>query len=381
MATCNTSNLDLLALAREGCSPTYNLSEIKYTKPADIPTWEIALKIIVYVVIIIVAFFGNIAVICVVVFNKHMKSTTNIYIANLAVADFLMSCCPMWVQMVEGVTHTWYLGAAICKMYPFIQVTTMCCSIFTMTAIACDRFFAVVFPLKSRSTPRNVAVIISIIWAMSIALGVPAFLAYQYRERQWKDHFEQFCNEDFSWMLCDVQTLCEYTRLRQLYRKAYWTFVCAVANWLPMVTMHIGYLTIAIIMYRRNRIVPNSSSGNNGQASVQQRSLKKVLRMLFILLVVFMVCWVPFQVQYVYSVYRTDNGSQVMPWFVSFQFGSILMANCNSAMNPIIYAGLNENFRKGFVHLFCCWRRRYFNDGSIYYSFSLGAQRISHARQ
>lgn len=38
---------------------------------------------------------------------------------------------------------------------------------------------------------------------------------------------------------------------------------------------------------------------------------------------------------------------QLSPWFYHFQFVALFVAYGNSAVNPIIYAGFNDNFKKG----------------------------------
>lgn len=38
---------------------------------------------------------------------------------------------------------------------------------------------------------------------------------------------------------------------------------------------------------------------------------------------------------------------QLKEWYIHFKFTAMLLAFSNSAFNPLIYAGFNENFRKG----------------------------------
>lgn len=42
---------------------------------------------------------------------------------------------------------------------------------------------------------------------------------------------------------------------------------------------------------------------------------------------------------------------QLPPWFDPFYFSALMLMYANSAINPIIYGGLNESFRKGFREL------------------------------
>lgn len=65
---------------------------------------------------------GN-ALVCLAVYTNHsMRTVTNIFIVNLAVADFfvILLCLPPTV--VWDVTETWFLGEVLCKVVSYFQV-------------------------------------------------------------------------------------------------------------------------------------------------------------------------------------------------------------------------------------------------------------------
>ncbi|EJY57935.1 AAEL005310-PA, partial [Aedes aegypti] len=64
---------------------------------------------------------GN-ALVCIAVYTNHsMRTVTNIFIVNLAVADFfvILFCLPPTV--VWDVTETWFMGKAMCKVVIYFQ--------------------------------------------------------------------------------------------------------------------------------------------------------------------------------------------------------------------------------------------------------------------
>jgi hypothetical protein len=89
-----------------------------------VPAWEIYIKCIVYTLILGTAFFGNLSVLVILTMNRNMRSTTNIFIANLAIGDMFIAICPMWVKLVESITMRWPFGEFICKLWPFLQGTS-----------------------------------------------------------------------------------------------------------------------------------------------------------------------------------------------------------------------------------------------------------------
>lgn len=69
---------------------------------------------------------GN-ALVCLAVYsNQSMRTVTNIFIVNLAVADFfvILLCLPPTV--VWDVTETWFLGEVLCKVVIYFQVCSLC---------------------------------------------------------------------------------------------------------------------------------------------------------------------------------------------------------------------------------------------------------------
>jgi hypothetical protein len=74
-------------------------------------------------IVFVVGLIGN-ALVCVAVFrNTSMRTVTNYFIVNLAVADFMviLFCLPPTVAW--DVTATWFLGDAMCKIVLYIQVS------------------------------------------------------------------------------------------------------------------------------------------------------------------------------------------------------------------------------------------------------------------
>jgi hypothetical protein len=70
-------------------------------------------------------------------------------------------------------------------IFPFVlfssfvlAVSCLTSSVLTLTAIACDRFMAVLFPLRVRITQCRAGAVIISIWAISIVVSIP-FAVYR----------------------------------------------------------------------------------------------------------------------------------------------------------------------------------------------------------
>ncbi|CAH1237848.1 KISS1R [Branchiostoma lanceolatum] len=117
----------------------FNSSGAPWTEPDEpvtaAPDWgdpplgpEATAVPIVFALICVVGLAGNLLVIYVVWKYERMKSVTNYYIVNLAVADvsFLICCVPF--SAAGFATTSWHYGPFMCKfVFYFMQVGWMLC--------------------------------------------------------------------------------------------------------------------------------------------------------------------------------------------------------------------------------------------------------------
>jgi allatostatin receptor len=90
-------------------------------------------------------------VVLVVAANQQMRSTTNLLIINLAMADllFIVFCVPF--TATDYVLPFWPFGDAWCKIVQYLIVVTAYASVYTLVLMSLDRFLAVVHPITSMS--------------------------------------------------------------------------------------------------------------------------------------------------------------------------------------------------------------------------------------
>lgn len=106
-----------------------------------------------------------------------MKTATNIYIFNLAVADALVTTT-MPFQSTDYLLNSWPFGEVVCKVFISIDYYNMFTSIFTLTMMSVDRYVAVCHPIKALDfrTPMKAKIINILIWVLSSAAGIPAMV-------------------------------------------------------------------------------------------------------------------------------------------------------------------------------------------------------------
>nr|BDP38641.1 fluorescent sensor for neurokinin B [synthetic construct] len=140
------------------------------------PSWRIALWSLAYGLVVAVAVFGNLIVIWIILAHKRMRTVTNYFLVNLAFSDASVAAFNTLVNFIYGVHSEWYFGANYCRFQNFFPITAVFASIYSMTAIAVDRYMAIIDPLKPRLSATATKIVIGSIWILAFLLAFPQCL-------------------------------------------------------------------------------------------------------------------------------------------------------------------------------------------------------------
>ena len=132
---------------------------------------------IAYGAVSLAAVIGNSAVLWFVVRSHRLRTVTNIFIGNLAVADIMIGALAIPFQFVAALLQKWVLPHFMCAFCTFVQIVSVNVSIFTLAAIAADRYLVVVHPMNLRITKQRAKNIIILIWTIAIIAAIPAAIA------------------------------------------------------------------------------------------------------------------------------------------------------------------------------------------------------------
>ena len=148
MDGCNFTDLE------DPCSVTWNLTignetefpnasanatELPRENQFIMPAWEQALWTLLFAGMVLVAAGGNLIVIWIVLAHRRMRTVTNYFIVNLAVADTIVSTLNVIFSFVYMLNSHWPFGWTYCKICQFVAVLSVAGSVFTLVAIALDR--------------------------------------------------------------------------------------------------------------------------------------------------------------------------------------------------------------------------------------------------
>ncbi|XP_017038669.1 allatostatin-A receptor isoform X2 [Drosophila ficusphila] len=286
--------------------------------------------------IAITGFFGNLLVILVVVFNKSMRSTTNLMIVNLAVADllFVILCIPF--TATDYMVPYWPYGRFWCHSVQYLIVVTAFASIYTLVLMSIDRFLAVVHPIRSRMMRTENITLIAIVtlWIVVLVVSVPVALNHDVVEA-----IDEKKNITYG--------LCTYSPNEFLSSRTYHVTFFVSSYLMPLMVISGLYMRMIMRLWRQGTGVRMSKES--------QRGRKRVTRLVVVVVIAFASLWLPVQLILLLKALDVIEMNSLNKLII--QVSAQTLAYSSSCINPLLYAFLSENFRKAFYKAINCSSR------------------------
>ncbi|KAG7506120.1 somatostatin receptor type 5-like [Solea senegalensis] len=251
---------------------------------------------VIYTIVFIVGFLGNTLVIYVVVRYVKMKTVTNMYILNLALADELYILGIPFLGTNSALSY-WPYGDFFCKVCMTADAMSQFSSTFCLTVMSIDRYLAVVYPIRSS---------------------------------KWRNPQEEFNTCNITW-----------PEPRDLWSIAFILYTSILGFFGPLFVISLCYLLIVIKV---------RSAGVRAGVTKRRKSERKVTKMVVIIVLVFVICWLPFFITNIVNLVYIIPESKTT---ATVYFVLVILTYVNSCANPILYGFLSDNFKQSFQKVFC----------------------------
>ncbi|XP_049593892.1 adenosine A2a receptor b [Syngnathus scovelli] len=284
---------------------------------------------------------GNILVCWAVCLNSNLQSITNLFVVSLAAADIAVGllAIPFAIIISTGFCAEFH-GCLFIAC--FVLVLTQS-SIFSLLAIAVDRYIAIKNPLRYNSlvTGQRAKGIIALCWLLSVAIGLTPMLGWN---KGWNSTTmaSSSCPEGL--------TECLFEGVVTLDYMIYFNFFGCVL--LPLVVMLVVYAHIFMAARRQLRLMglkkvsPAPSHAAKASSSFRSTLHKEVhaAKSLAIIVGLFAFCWLPLHIINCFN-YLCDTCQRPHIWVMNI---AIILSHANSVVNPFIYAYRIREFRQTF---------------------------------
>ncbi|XP_036901782.1 trace amine-associated receptor 1 [Sturnira hondurensis] len=283
------------------------------------------------VLIILTTMAGNLIVIISISHFKKLQTSTNWLIHSMATVDFLLGCPVMPYSMVRSVEHCWFFGEVFCKIHTSIDIMMSSASIFHLSLISIDHYYAVCDPLRYKAK-----ISVSVIFAMIfISWSIPALFAFGmiFLELNFKGAEQMYFKHIHCFGGCSV-----------FFSKPSEVLAFMTSFYIPGSIMLCVYYRIYFIGKRQAKSINDGNQklqiGLEEKNGISRSKERKAAKTLGIVMGVFLICWCPFFVCTVldpflnYAVPPTLNDALI-------GFGYL-----NSTFNPMFYPFFYPWFRR-----------------------------------
>ncbi|KAL8175364.1 UNVERIFIED_CONTAM: G-protein coupled estrogen receptor 1 [Gekko kuhli] len=260
-----------------------------------------------------IGFVGNILILVVNISFREKMTIPDLYFINLAVADLILVADSL--IEVFNLDEKYYDITIICTFMSLFLQINMYSSIFFLTWMSFDRYIALAKVMRSNifRTMEHARLSCGLIWLASISAALVPFTAV-HLQHTGEIHFCFADVKEIQWLEITLGFI------------------------IPFAIIGLCYSLIVRVLIRAHK-----------HRSLRLRR-QKALRMIFVVVLVFFICWLPENV--FISVQLLQKSEPVPSRSQSFRHshpltGHIvnLAAFSNSCLNPLIYSFLGETFR------------------------------------
>ncbi|OQR67270.1 alpha-1A adrenergic receptor-like [Tropilaelaps mercedesae] len=152
-----------------------NYTDILLHTSAEPNITMMALKGAILLLIILLTITGNLLVLVAIFMNPSLRTTTNYFIVNLAIADLLLGASVLpFSATLELLDKQWYFGQIFCNVWAATDVLCCTASINSLCVISVDRYIGVTRPLSYSSivTHRRAVTTCVVVWVLSFIISV-----------------------------------------------------------------------------------------------------------------------------------------------------------------------------------------------------------------
>ncbi|XP_015238714.1 PREDICTED: lysophosphatidic acid receptor 2-like [Cyprinodon variegatus] len=267
-----------------------------------------------------IVIFSNLLVIAAIFKNRRFHFPIYYLLGNLALSDLFSG-----ISYLHLMFHTGPWTIKLSQYQWFVRQglidTSLTASVLNLLAVAAERHQTIFnMQLHSKMSTRRVIIVILFIWMVAIIMGLFPTMGWN--------------------CVCDLESC---STMAPLYSRSFLIF-WAVLN---LVTF-----SIMVAIYTRIFLYVRHKSKQMSEHTTQTRHKETVLGLMktvSMILGLFVLCWTPGLV-----LLMLDGFDCISCKVLRYEKYFLVLAECNSFVNPIIYCFRDKDMRRTFKELLCC---------------------------
>lgn len=245
------------------------------------------------------AVVGNVSVLLAMHRTRRKPSRMHLFMKHLSLADLVVAFFQVLPQLCWDVTFRFYGPDFLCRVVKHLQVMGMFASTYMTVMMTVDRYIAICHPLQTLQQPAQRArIMIGSTWACSLALSTPQYFIFSLSEvRPGSAVYDCWGHFVEPWGL-----------------RAYITWITAGIFLVPVAVLVFCYGFICRTIWKNLKYKTCRQSlgaveeGILGRSSVSSvstisRAKLRTVKMTFVIVLAYVVCWAPFFIVQMWSVW------------------------------------------------------------------------------
>nr|ACB45448.1 rhodopsin [Stenobrachius leucopsarus] len=277
--------------------------------------------------LILVGFPVNFLTLYVTIEHKKLRTPLNYILLNLAVGDLLMVLGGFTTTIYTSMHGYFVLGKLGCAIEGFMATHGGQVALWSLVVLAVERWLVVCKPISSfRFQESHSLMGLAVTWVMATACSVPPLVGWS---RYIPEGMQCSCGIDY------------YTRAPGVNNESYVVY---------MFSCHfIGPMAIIFFCYGQLLCAVKAAAAAQQESETTQRAEREVTRMVIMMVISFLVCWVPYA-SVAWWIF-CNQGAEFGPVFMTLP---AFFAKSSAIYNPLIYICMNKQFRECMITtLFC----------------------------
>nr|XP_056712352.1 motilin receptor [Euleptes europaea] len=269
---------------------------------------------------------GNVLTVMVMGRCQELRNTTSLYLGSLAVSDLLLLLLGLPLDLYRlWRSQQWVLGSVMCSVWHWSSEACAYCSVLHLTALTAERYLAICFPLRAKVlvTRCRVKALLAVLWGVALLSAAPFLFLVGVRQAGNISGGHSFSRE------------CGPTA------HAHQSGWLGIMLWVTTSYFVLPFLCLYVLYSFIIRELLHGKKTHLGGGS--HRSHQQTVRMLIVLVLAFVICWLPFHIGRI--IYINSRDTRMMHFSQYFNICALQLFYLSASINPVLYNLISKKYR------------------------------------
>ncbi|XP_043853353.1 motilin receptor [Dromiciops gliroides] len=317
---------------------------------------------------------GNVVTVLLIRRYRDMRTTTNLYLGSMAVSDLLILLGLPFDLYRLWRSRPWVFGQLLCRLSLYLGEGCTYASLLHITALSVERYLAICYPLRARVliTRRRVRALIAALWVVALLSAGPFFFLVGVEQDPAPDEAkDRTLAANGTWPAAPLFLPSETSQLiaqassgtpaqaapsgsaaaaaaamfsRECRPSREHLGALRVMLWVTTAYFFVPMLCLTVLYGLIGRALWRSGAPLRGPAaSGREKDHRQTVRVLVVVVLAFIVCWLPFHVGRI--IYINTEDSRTMHFSQYFNIVALQLFYLSASINPVLYNLISKKYR------------------------------------